>query len=127
MVALYCLSKKTGKLRMCIDFHALNANTKLDVFPLPCIANLLDKLGKAKYFSSIDLATAYHQVRIAKGDTHKTAFLTNEGLYEYVVMPFGLCNAPATFQRLMNLTFADFINEFVTIYLDNILVYSETY
>ena len=112
---------------MCIDFHALNAKTKLDVFPLPFIADLLNNLGKTKYFSSIDLATACHQVRIAKGDTHKTAFFTNEGLYEYVVMPFELCNAPAIFQRLMNLTFSDFIKKFVTIYLDDLLIYSETY
>ena len=112
---------------MCIAFCALNANTNLDVFPLPHIADLLDRLGKAKYFGSIDLATAYHQVRIAKGDTRKTEFFTNEGLYEYIVMPFGLFIVPATYQRLMNLIFADFINEFVTIYLDDMLVYSETY
>ena len=112
---------------MCIDFHALNANTNLAIFPLPCFADLLDRLGKAKYFSSIDLATAYHQVGIAKGDTHKTAFFTNEGLYEYIILPFGLYNAPAAFQRLMNLTFDDYINQFVTMYLDDILLYFETY
>ena len=114
-------------MRICKDFHALNSNTKLDVFPLPCIANLLDRLGKAKYLSSIDLAIAYHYVRIAEGDRHKTAFFTNEGLYEYIVMLFGLCNAPEAFQRLINLTFSDYINVFVIIYLNHILVFSETH
>ena len=102
---------------MCIGFHVCNYNTKLDVFYFPCIADLLDKLGKAKYSSKIDLATAYHYVSIAKGDIHKTAFLTNKGLYECFLILFGLYNAPVTFQRLMNLSFAGFINEFVTIYL----------
>ena len=82
---------------MCIDFHTLNANKKLDVLLLPYIGDLLYKLGKAKYFISIDLAIAYHQARRAKGDTHKTAFLANNGLYEYIVILFGLCYAPVTF------------------------------
>ena len=86
-------------------FSSLNANTKLDVFLLPHIGDFLDKLGKAKYFISIDLAMAYHQVRRAKGNTHKTAFLASNVLYDYVVMLFGLCYAPETFQRLMNLVF----------------------
>ena len=73
--------QKNGESRICIDFCALNANTKLDVFALPCIADFLDILGKAKFFCSIDLATAYHQVRIAKGDINKTVFYTNKGLY----------------------------------------------
>ena len=113
------VQKETGKQQICINFRALNANKNLDAFPLPYIADLLDKLGKAKYFSSIDLPTAYHLVRIAKGNTDKAVFFTNEGLYKYVVIPFGVYNAPATFQRLMKLTFAACINEFVTIYLDN--------
>ena len=112
---------------MYIDFYVLNDNIELDVFPLPRIADLLNRLGKAKQFNIIDLATAYHQVRIDKSDAHKTACLTNEGLYEYVVILFGLCNALETFQRLMNLIFADYINKLITIYLDNILIYSETY
>ena len=82
---------------MCIDFRTLNSNTKLDLFPILRIADLLDRLGRAKYFSCIDLASAYHQVRIAKGDEHKTAFVTPYGLYEYLVMPFGLTNAPSSF------------------------------
>ena len=112
---------------MCIDFHALNAKIKLDIFLLPHIADSLDKLDRDKYFSSINLAIANYQVRIAKVDTHKTIFLANEGLHEYFILLFGLCNALSTFQRLINLTFANFINDFVTIYLDNILAYSETY
>ena len=89
--------KKTGELRMCVDFRMLNRNTVVDVFPLPRIVDILDKLATARVFSSIDLASAYHQVRIRPGDEYKTAFLTDQGLFEFVVLPFGLCNAPSTF------------------------------
>ena len=124
---VFFLPKKTHKLQMCIDFYALNVNMRLDNFSLHCIADQLDRLGKAKYFSIINLARAYHQVRIAKCETCKTIFFTSKGLYEHIVMPFGLYNAPVTFQGLTNLIFTDFITGFVTIYLDNILVYFETY
>ena len=82
---------------MCVDFRSLNKQTRLDMFPIPHIHDLLDKLGKARIFSAIDLSSAYHQVRIKEGHEHKTAFLTPMGLFEYVVMPLGLTNAPATF------------------------------
>ena len=84
-------------------------------------------MGKAKYFSSIDLAITYHYVRIAKGDIQKTVFFTNEDLYKYIVMIFGLFNALLTLQSLINFTLVDFTNEFVIIYLDDILAYYETY
>ena len=89
---------------MCINYQALNRQTKLDIFPLPRIANLLDHLGRAHFFSSVDLATAYHQIRIKQGHEHQTAFVMPQGLYEWIVMLLGLTNAPATFQRVMNLT-----------------------
>ena len=89
--------QKPVKLQMLIDFHILNVNIKLDVFSLPCITNFIKKLGKAKCFSSIYLATAYHKVIITKGDKNKTIFSTNKGLYEYIVIPFVLYNALATF------------------------------
>ena len=117
---------KTGKLRMCIDYRALNRQTKLDVFPIPCIADLLDRLGRAHFFSSVDLATAYHQIRIKQGHEHRTAFVMPQGLYEWFVMPLGLTNAPATFQRIMLLTFSDMLHKCVCVYLDDILVFSET-
>ena len=91
------IRKKTGELRMCVDFRSLNKQTRLDMFPIPRIHDLLDKLGKARIFSAVDLSSAYHQVRIKEGHEHKTAFLTPMGLFEYVVMPLGLTNAPATF------------------------------
>ena len=91
------LPKKPGKFQMCIGFRALNANKKLDVFSLPCIADLLDKFGKTNCFSIKDLATAYHYLRIAKCDMHKTVFFTNEDLYEYIIMTFRLWNAPTIF------------------------------
>ena len=89
--------KKTGELRMCVDFRSLNRQTRLDMFPIPCIHDLLDKLSQARVFSAVDLSSAYHQVRIKEGHEHRTAFLTPMGLYEYVVMPLGLTNAPAMF------------------------------
>ena len=82
---------------MCIDDRMLNNTTITDVFPIPRIADLMDKLANAHVFSSLDLANAYHQVKIHEPHIHRTAFMTPTGLYEYVVLPFGLCNAPATF------------------------------
>ena len=82
---------------MCLVFFALNANKKLGVFPLPGIADLLDYMGRAIYFSNIDLATGFYQVILTKADTHQNEFLTNKDLYEYIVIPFGVCNIPAAF------------------------------
>ena len=89
--------KKKCELRMCVNFRSLNKQTCLDMFLIPRIHDLLNKLGKAQIFSAIDLSSAYHQVRIKEGHEHKTAFLTPMGLLENVVMPLGLTNAPATF------------------------------
>ena len=94
--------KKDGTLRMCVDYRLLNRNTRLDRYPIPRIDAILDSLSKAKVFSLIDLRSGYHQVQIEPGHEFKTAFTSRWGLFEFVVMPFGLCNAPATFQRLMN-------------------------
>ena len=88
--------KKTGELRMCVDFCSLNKQMHLDMFPIPHIHNLLNKFGKARIFSAVDLSSAYHQVCIKEGHKHKTAFLTLMSLFEYVVMPLSLTNAPAT-------------------------------
>ena len=110
---------------MTVDYRALNCQTKKDVYPLPRIDNLLDKLSQATCLSAIDLASGYHQVQLAPGDCEKTTFVTRYGLFEYTVLPLGLCNAPSTFQHLMNLVMHGFIDKFVLVYLDDILVYSD--
>ena len=104
----------------------LNKHTIRNTVPLPRIDDILERLYSAKYFSTIDLRSAYHQIRIAPEDRHKTAFNTKYGHYEYNVIPFGLTNAPATFQTLMTDIFRPYLDDFMNVYLDDILIFSET-
>lgn len=119
--------KKDGSLRMCVDYRRLNTITKRDAFPLPRISEVVDAPVGAKFFSSLDLASGYHQICVEKADQEKTAFITPMGLYEYVRMPFGLCGAPATFQRLMQRCMGDLIYQMLFVYLDDICIYSKTF
>lgn len=119
--------KKTGDVRVCIDYRKLNERTIKDAYPLPRIDMCLDCLSSAKLYSTIDLQSAYMQLELAKEDRHKTAFITKYGLFEYSVMPFGLCNAPSTFQRCMELVFRGLQWDILLVYLDDIIVLSSNF
>jgi hypothetical protein len=118
------VKKKDGSLRLCVDYRGLNAITIPNRCPLPLISETLDRFIGATYFSKLDLRGAYHLVRIRAGDEWKTAFRTRYGHYEYLVMPFGLTNAPATFQQLINDVLGPFLDVYVVVYLDDILIFS---
>ena len=119
------VKKKDGSLRLCVDYRPLNAVTIKNKYPLPRIDVLFDQLSGAKVFSKIDLRSGYHQIKIRPCDIPKTAFSTRYGLYEYLVMSFGLTNVPAYFMYLMNSVFMNEQDKFVVVFIDDILIYSK--
>ena len=119
------VKKPGGGVRFCVDYRALNAITKKDRYPLPLIHETLERVGKAKWFSKFDVVGAFHRVRIKAGDEWKTAFRTRFGLWEWLVTPFGLTNAPGTFQRYINSVLAPYLDDFASAYVDDVLVYTD--
>ena len=118
--------KKDGSIRLCVDYRKLNAQSRTDAYPMPRIEDILDRVGKAKIITTLDLARGYWQVPVADEDRHKTAFTSPFGLYQFCVMPFGLNGAPATFQRLMNEVVRD-MEKFAHAYLDDLVVFSDSW
>src|SRR5882724_9652085 len=118
--------KKDGTLRLCVDFRNLNKITQKDRYPIPLITNLLDQLWSMKVYTKLDLRAGYYNVCVTAGHEWKTAFQMHYGSFEFLVMPMGLTNAPATFQAFMNHIFRDMTDIFVVIYLDDILIFSNS-
>jgi hypothetical protein len=120
------VEKKDKELHLCVDYRLLNAVTIKNKYPLPCIDILFDQLAGAQVFSKIDLRSGYHQIKIRAEDIHKTAFTTRYGIFEYLVMSFGLMNALTHFMYLMNSVFMPMLDKFVVVFIDNILIYSRS-
>ena len=124
---VFFIKKKDGTLRLFQDYQALNAMTVKNKYPLPLISELINKLRGAKYFTKLDVQWGFNNVWMKEGDEWKAAFRTNRGLFKPLVMFFGLCNSPATFQTMMGDIFDDLITEgVVVVYLDDILIFMET-
>ena len=115
--------KKDGQLRFCVDYRKLNSVTKKDQYPLPRVEDILDTLGGMCYFSTLDLASGYWQIGMSEEVCQKSAFVTHHGLHEFVHMPFELCNAPATFQRLMEVVLDGMLWKNCFVYIDDVLVF----
>ncbi|KAF4306755.1 hypothetical protein GTA08_BOTSDO05367 [Botryosphaeria dothidea] len=119
------VKKLGGGLRFCCDYRALNRITRKDRYPLPLIQETLNRISKARWFTKLDVTAAFHRIRIAEGSEWLTAFRTRFGLFEWLVTPFGLANAPSTFQRYINWTLKDFLDDFVSAYVDDILIFTD--
>src|SRR5688572_8001937 len=117
--------KKDGTMRFCVDYRRLNERTRKDSYPLPRVEDCLDALAGASWFSTLDLRSGYHQVAMEPKDAHKTAFVTRKGIFRWKVMPFGLCNAPATFQRLMDIVLSGLNFEICLVYLDDVIIFGD--
>ena len=124
--AVVFVAKSDGCLRLCVDYHDLNKQTLKNKFPLPRINDLFDQLHGARFFSKMDLAQGFHQLRIAEHCVHLTAYRGPDVFYEWLVMPFGLTNFPAYFVDLMIHVFREVLNKFVLVFIDDILIYSKT-
>jgi hypothetical protein len=120
------VQKKDGSQRMCVDYRSLKEATVKNKYPLPRVEDLFDQMRGARVFLKIDLRSEYHQMRIRPSDIPKTAFSTRYGLYEFTVMSFGLTNAPAYFMNLMNKVFMEYLDRFVVVFVDDILIYSQS-
>ena len=119
------VKKKDGTLQLCVDYRQLKKMTMKNKYPLPKIDDLFNQLKGASVFSKIDLRSGYHQLKIRDADVHKTVFRMRYGHYEFLVVPFGLTNAPAAFMDLMNHVFRPYVDQFVVVFIDDILVYSK--